>query len=413
MEILAPSLLPILLREHNATNSEIALLVGTLASVLNMVVTPIVSVKSDRHRGPNGRRIPFLFWPTPLIAILLAAIPFAPEATRFVLSTPVAKGLLEWSPVSPVILVFGLFIAAFQLVNMVVASVYYYLFKDVVPEAYLGRFLSLFRVFGSLAGFVFNYFIFGLAESHMREIFIGVGALYGIGFLLMCWKVKEGTYPPPPPYEKGPGVVSAVRTFFVECFRERIYLWVYAARTLGTVAGLSGVFSIFFLRDELGFNLDPLGKLGAWQMLAVIPLAYPFGILVDRWKPMRAILATTVAFAILYTIFYFYITDWNSLIVAGFLGAIISFLYSIAIGVWIQSILPGARYGQFASAMALVTAVVVAVGAPLCGMFFDWVKVYRFHYLWFAFFMFASAICLWRVYRHWLRHGGPAHYVAP
>lgn len=100
MEILAPSLLPILLREHNATNSEIALLVGTLASVLTMIMTAIASVKSDRHRGPNGRRIPFLFWPTPLIAILLAAIPFAPEETRFVLSTPVARSLHEGSPVS-------------------------------------------------------------------------------------------------------------------------------------------------------------------------------------------------------------------------------------------------------------------------------------------------------------------------
>ncbi|MCC7517554.1 MAG: hypothetical protein IT578_00040 [Verrucomicrobiae bacterium] len=413
LETVGPSLLPLLLREHGASNREIAILVGSIASVLNMVVTPVVSMQSDRHRGPLGRRIPFLAWPTPFIAVLLGLIPFAPEITRGLLAWGWVKALLAWSPIPPLVLVFAALIGTFQLFNMVVASVYYYLFKDVVPDAYLGRFLSLFRSIGLVAGFVWNYFIFGMAESHMREIFVGISLLYGVSFALMCWRVREGEYPPPPPREKGPGFLSAARTFLHECFKEPLYLWIYAARTFAGIAGLSGVFSIFFLRDELGFDLDRLGKLGAWQMLVGLPLAYPFGMLMDRWKPMRVYMLATFLFSAIYFSFYFYIRDWTSLIVSGFFGSAISFVHSIAVAAWTQSILPAERFGQFAAAASLITAAIVAVGAPLCGLFFDWVLVYRFHYIWFSFFLFLSFLCLCKVHQHWVRHGGPDHYVAP
>ena len=77
METAGPSLMPLLLREYGASNREIAIMVTSITSVLNCVITPIVNVKSDRHRGSRGRRIPFLLWPTPFIALFLGAMAIA------------------------------------------------------------------------------------------------------------------------------------------------------------------------------------------------------------------------------------------------------------------------------------------------------------------------------------------------
>jgi hypothetical protein len=56
---------------------------------------------------------------------------------------------------------------------------------------------------------------------------------------------------------------------------------------------------------------------------------------------------------------------------------------------------------------------VLAVGAPLCGLFFDWIEVYRYTYLWFSAFMFLSFLCLCKVWKYWVRYGGPDHYCPP
>ncbi|MFZ4694632.1 MAG: hypothetical protein ACOYMV_05835 [Verrucomicrobiia bacterium] len=413
METAGPSLMPLLLREYGASNREIAIMVTSITSVLNCVITPIVNVKSDRHRGSRGRRIPFLLWPTPFIALFLGAIPFAPEIAGALGKIHLVRVILELSPSTPIILVCGLLITLFQIFNMVMSSVYYTLFKDVVPDAFMGRFLSLFRVFGFLASAVYNYFIFGLAEHHMREIFVGISVLYVIGFGLMCWRVREGEYPPPPPLEKGPGMFSAVRTFFHESFSQPIYLWVYAARALASAAVLSDVFAIFFTRDELGISLDAQGKLNAWLRLGTLPLAYFFGIFIDRWKPQKAIMLATILPVIANVVCFYLVRDWNSLVILGVIFSPFTLFYSIALSVWTQHILPQDRFGQFAAALSLTSAAVLAVGAPLCGLFFDWIEVYRYTYLWFSAFMFLSFLCLCKVWKYWVRYGGPDHYCPP
>ncbi len=88
----------------------------------------------------------------------------------------------------------------FQFFNLFVTSVYYYLFNDVVPEAFLARFMALFRMVGTAAGALFNAFVFRYA-SPIRPDLSHFGHLYLIAFGVMCWRVKEGVYPPPPPLQ--------------------------------------------------------------------------------------------------------------------------------------------------------------------------------------------------------------------
>src|SRR5882724_12206607 len=49
----------LLIKKFEASDMEAGLLIGTLPQILALVLTPIVSYRSDRHRGRWGRRIPF------------------------------------------------------------------------------------------------------------------------------------------------------------------------------------------------------------------------------------------------------------------------------------------------------------------------------------------------------------------
>ncbi len=116
----------------------------------------------------------------------------------------------------------AILVFAYQFFHMIVGSVYYYLFNDVVPEQYLGRFTTLFRAIGTASGALYNFFVYRYAGTHSKEIFVGFGILYGIGFMLMSLKVKEGEYPPPS-QQVGAGRLSGLKTFFQESYCHKIY----------------------------------------------------------------------------------------------------------------------------------------------------------------------------------------------
>ena len=97
-----PGLVPLLLKAHGASNKQLALYLTTLSGVFTIWINPVVSAWSDRHRGPFGRRRPFLLAATGPCAVLLACIPFAPDALRFMLqwhwaATLFRPGSVEWA----------------------------------------------------------------------------------------------------------------------------------------------------------------------------------------------------------------------------------------------------------------------------------------------------------------------------
>jgi len=412
MESVVPSLLPLMLKDHGASNKEISIIVGTIATALNTVVGPICSYRSDRHRSRFGRRIPFLIWPTPFIVLFLMLLPYAPEIAKWLMQVEWVAGLFSHSPVTPVIFLFGLLTVCFQLFNMVVATIYWYLFNDVVPVHYLGRFFALVRVVGTLAGFCFQYFIFGLAESHMKEIWIGLGLLYGGAFTLMCWRVKEGGYPPVTGEERG-SVLGDVRNYFRQCFSHRLYLWFYLAYGLYVWSTVAQVFWVFFFRDQLKMDLDTIGKYRSWSLLLVIPLAYPFGLLVDRWRSQRVIMLATALCAAMNFAAFAFIQDKWSYMVCMILWNVPVFMINVANAVWFPELLPRARFGQFASAAALTSAGVTMVMSPFCGWLFDQIQNYRYVFVWAGVMQTISFLTLIPVYRAWIRHGGPDNYLAP
>lgn len=412
MEAVMPALLPILLKDHGATNREIAVIATTLGMVMNSLLNPVISYQSDRFRSRWGRRRPFIFVTTPFVVLFLIAVPFAPEILVAVRSLGFIDHLLSQSPIAPIILMFGLLVAGFQLPNMFIATIYYYLIPDVVPSGFIGRFMGLFRIFGAAAAMVFNYFVFGLAQNYMRPIFVLTALVYGFFILLMCWRVKEGEYPAPAS-EPRAHWWSGIKTYFQECFGIPYYWWVFLV-SAGYGWGFAGsAFNVFFYREELGFSLDLFGKVIAMSSGLAIFLSYPYGILADRWGSHKCLMLGFSGVLLTSLLMYFFAVNTVTGIIFHLTRSVFFALCGLVMGKWTIEIYPKERYGQFGSAGALFGSIGGIIATYAFASLVDYVKVYRILLLWNAAFAALALYAAVIVRRQWKALGGPDHYLAP
>jgi MFS family permease len=402
----------LLIRKFEASDMMAGLLIGTLPQVLALVLTPIVSYRSDRHRGRWGRRIPFLIIPTPVAALSMVGLAFSPA-----MGTWLHHALGGSSPGEnpSILIVFGLFWAIFEVATIIANSVFFGLINDVVPKEVLGRFYGLFRAIGLIVAMVFNFWIFGKAETHYTAIFIGIGVLYGVGFTTMCFKVKEGSYPPPPPQpDRAGGLVPAVRTYFRECFRIGYYRWIYASISLSWMAIMAiNLFNLFFAKS-VNMSMDIYGKYLAATFLISFLLSYLLGVLADRFHPLRLSLVTMALFAAVTLAGGIFVTDATSFGVA-------LIAYGVCSGAWQTSaaslalrLFPQARFAQFESARALVSSLGVMLVGPVLGRVLDFTgHNYRLAYIVGGTFALLALLTGLVVHAKFMKLGGPVHYVPP
>ena len=194
MESVVPSVLPLKLKDLGCSNWLMGLILTTGPCILNMTICPYVSFKSDRYRSRWGRRIPFIVWTMPFLCISLALLGWSDDIT-ILLQTHVGY-FRDLAPATMTIGLIAVFMITFTFFNMFVGSVFWYLFNDVVPPQFIGRFVGMFRIVGTGASALYSYFVFQFAESNMREILVGASILYFVGFGLMCFFMREGQYPP-------------------------------------------------------------------------------------------------------------------------------------------------------------------------------------------------------------------------
>src|ERR1041384_5363325 len=74
----ASSVATVQLSKYHASKTLIGFINGTFVEILCVIMVPIVSTMSDRHRGRLGRRMPFMLWTAPLIALSLVLTGFSP-----------------------------------------------------------------------------------------------------------------------------------------------------------------------------------------------------------------------------------------------------------------------------------------------------------------------------------------------
>jgi MFS family permease len=431
MEAVVPSIMPLKLRSLDSPNVLIGLVLSTLPATLNLTVTPILSFKSDRHRGPLGRRTPFILYTIPFLCLSMVLIGYSDSIAQWINHSFLGGNAAQQAKVSIILL--AVFVALFDFFNMFVFTVYWYLFADVVPEALIGRFMGWFRLVGVIAGFVYNFFVFPYAMSHMREIYLGGALLYFLGFGVVCLRVREGQYPPPPVETKRTTLMDRFRTYARECYKLRHYWDINLTYAFTAMAGCAGVYSIFFLQS-LGLDLKVIGRTGAMASV-VLPIALLFaGAFVDRWNAVRvsAYIGAVASFMAFGNWVWLFVTQSPSstlyLYIA--IGAAIFTSLATAISQLLEmprliALFPREKFGQFCGAIALVRGPAGILGGVLAGAFMDlWVRFvfpkeqyglygYRFMFLWTATFTLLSFYFQYRTYRAWKRLGGEAGYTPP
>src|SRR2546421_10598870 len=72
------TLVPLQLKKCGVSNTSIALINKSLVEFIVLILCPIISTWSDRYRSPRGRRIPFMLYTTPPLALCLALLGFSP-----------------------------------------------------------------------------------------------------------------------------------------------------------------------------------------------------------------------------------------------------------------------------------------------------------------------------------------------
>lgn len=367
LETVEPTVMPFMMDKLHASSTLIGVFLTTIPAFMNFVLNPLISVKSDRHRSKWGRRIPFLLFSAPFITLFLALTGFSPEIGAW-LHAHVFSG---FSREVVALSVLGVVLVAYRFFNYFTATVFYYLFNDVVPERAMGRFTTGFRAFAVIAAFVYNWFIFKYAEEHARWIFLGVGLLYLVGFMLMCLKVKEGEYPPPT--EKAgdkAGIVAEIKTYCRECFCHRFYIVWFAVYSLFCIVGCSVPFLLLMQQNALGINKEQIGHMAAIGSVASFAVLFPAGFLSDKYHPFRVYLASLAGmfvvaflFAVMVIGYKFpkaitYNIVWGYMILSmPFAAMAYTALFPLG-----MRLLPRSRYGQFCSAGAMLSSLTIMLG---------------------------------------------------
>jgi len=405
----------LMLHKFSASDTLTALLMGSLPSTISIILTPIVAYHSDRFRSRWGRRIPFLFLSMPFAVLAMAGVAFSPVLGGYLdhILGPHSPG-----PNSAILICLGFFWTVFEFATFTSYAVFNGLINDVVPQNLLGRFFAAFRALHLLAGIIFSYWLFAKAETYYVWVFIGMGLLYGVGFTMMCSKVREGEYPPPPPPQSSrPGLrafLVAAKGYFQECFRHRYYWWFFGASALsGLALSPMNAYSIYFAKS-LQMDDQTFGNCLTITYCVSFCLTYPLGALVDRFHPLRACLVVQFLFILVCTWGGIYARDSWTFSIALVSGGVVSGMwYTVAASLGAR-LLPKANYAQLASAAGIIGSLCGIILSPSVGLLLDYSNhTYRYTYLigaGLATLAFTANLVL---YKKFMALGGPKAYIAP
>jgi len=390
------------------------IMIGSLPQIVGLLLGPIIAYRSDRLRSRWGRRIPFLFVSTPIVVISMVGLAFSPYLG------PWLHGLLGSHSPGPntlVLIFLGLFWTLFEVATVIANSVFSALINDVVPHVVIGRFFGFFRAVSLLAAMGFYYGLFGQSKQYYMAIFLGGAVLYGVGFLMVGLRVKEGEYPAPPPANPTRGVVGfvqATKSYFRECFGNPYYLWFYAYVAISWMAFMPvNVFNIAF-SESIKMSQADFGLCMTITFATSFILAYPLGMLADRFHPLFL--------GIIFQALYACVTLWGGLFAtdAG-MFSIALVAHGVVSGTWMtatasigQRMLPMAKFAQYGSAAGIVGAICGIAINPIMGHVLDASgHQYRYTYFTSSGLVTVALICGMVLYWKFKALGGPKHYVAP
>ena len=411
MEMLIPTLMPLVLKQHGASNLTIGLLVGTIPAILNFIINPIVSTASDRTRTRWGRRIPYLLFTSPFVVLFLILVGWSDQIGAWL--HHLAYGP-NGNPAFTIIVLLAIFGVGFQLFNLFVASVFFYIFADVVPKSFMGRFMALFRVIGTLSGVVFQKYVLPLADrqEYIPWIFTVVALIYLASFTAMCLRVKEGTYPPPEKIKK-PSVFGMIKKYSQECFSIPFYMLLFIGLSINTTSNICRImFNLLFAKEDLGLSLAQYGGIMAIINMVMVFAYIPLGWVVDKFTPLRVFIIGGFLIIIANVVGFFFCHGYISFFAVSFLVQATYVLQGASGLPMTVQLYPGEKYGQFCSARSMVCSVFEIVANAGAGAFID-IFGYRYIFVWDFIFTVIATVLLLIVYKMWKNYGGEKNFVPP
>jgi MFS family permease len=407
--------IPLYLKDLNASNALIGVMTGSIAGLVNVLFMPNISQWSDRYRSRLGRRIPVLYVTAPLTVISLIAIGFMPEIAGWFRErvmthvAPAVSGNLVILTLLCIVIVF------YHFFNMVLINAYNWLMRDVVPLELMARFLGWFRVVTTASSFLFLWFVFPYVLVERKAVFLSAGLFYLVAFLLMCFNVKEGEYPPAPPREKQPGLLRSFVLYFRQCLSLPIYRNFFIVWVL-TVAATScaAPFSLLFATNTLNLEMNSLGKIFAWNSAASALAYLPMGWLCDKFNAVRVSLAGLFGLTLVSALAGVLVHNRESYLAYYLIWTLPMVGWVLGSSATTMTLFPKEMFGEFSSGLNIFGCGGLIFGNYLIGKLIDLVHSnYRITFLWTAVLFGLSIYPMFLVYRDWKRYGGPHNYKPP
>jgi MFS family permease len=402
----SPALMQLLFNKYSGSDVVTGLLFSSLPTGLGLILGPIVGYRSDRLRTPWGRRLPILLGTTPFIVAAMTVLAVS-EPLGILL-----KGLLgAYSTIA--VLAIGWTI--FEIACIVANTVFGGLINDVVPQEVIGRFYGAFRALSLVAGIA----VFGHMDAHMlshyRAIFLGVAMLYGVGFSVMCLRVKEGGYPPPTdPSISGQGFLAAAASYLRDGFGHSYYrVYFLFAGVGGLVALPFNLYSIFYARS-MGMDMGWYFHCLALTYAVSLVLAYPLGILADRLHPLRVSIAALVIYAGAMAWGAFFTHNASEFAVTLVAHGVLSGAYFTSCASLGQRLLPREKFTELSSAGGVLGSFLAMAFVPILGGMLDHARhAYRITSQAGLILAVLAVICGLQLYRRFAPLGGEQNNVAP
>ena len=256
----------------------------------------------------------------------------------------------------------------------------------------------------------------------MAWIYTGSAALYGIAFLLLVWRVREGEYPPPSHTAERLGPVQFIRRYATECFTHSFYLKIFCIALFFWAAWVPFMTFVVFYATKtagpgyapsLGVSVDEFGKIKAWTFLPMVVIFACGGPLIDRFHSLRILVAGIIGVAITFFAGFIFVHTPNQFLAWWIINQITMSVFQLAYLAMFPSLFPREKYGQFFSANQLFFSLGLVVAPLACGWLLDAVKDYRYLYLWSGTCAVLAALAAVLLFQHWKRLGGDHAYVAP
>jgi MFS family permease len=394
----------ILLSDFGESDDSSGILVGAFPGFLTLLFLPILGYLSDSFRSRWGRRIPFLAITIPFVAVSMLGIAVSPSLGTYLGQT------LDWhlpgdnNVVFLLSLSWGLFAFADITGNLIFSA----LINDVVPEFMLGRVFGGIRAFALLAGVLFNYYLFQRVEAGFASIMLGVGLFVVVAITLLCINVREGVYPARPPRVKGwSDLTHEAQNYFSECFGTRFYLLLFIAWGLSTTAWSSVNYYSIFFASSLTTPGHYIELLTITYLISFL-MAYPIGVLADRFHPLRLGIVTLALYGLA--------TLWGAIFATTPLNFDIAFvLHGVFSGAFLTStaslllrLLPRLKFATYASAAGVMVCFFNIIIAPLAGFVLNMAhRDYRYIFFLSSIQSWLALIVMVVVYRLFLAWGRP------